>query len=102
MPSPTDKELLEIISDIESDRVEFKESMSGDSPTRIRETICAFANDLPQHEKPGVVFVGVRNNRTIKGLIRHGRVTSAVGRYENRRKYPAAANADSLKACLGR
>ena len=68
MPSPTDKELLEIISDIESDRAEFKESLSGDAPTRVREAICAFANDLPRHEKPGCVFVGVRNNRTIKGL----------------------------------
>ena len=68
MPSPTDKELLEIISDIESDRVEFKESLSGDSPTRIREAICAFANDLPRYEKPGFVFVGVRNDGTIKGL----------------------------------
>ena len=68
MPSLTDKELLEIISDIESDRAEFKESLSGDSPTKIREAICAFANDLPQYEKPGFVFVGVRNNGTIKGL----------------------------------
>ncbi|MDE0300350.1 MAG: ATP-binding protein [Candidatus Poribacteria bacterium] len=65
MPSPTDKELLEIISDIESDRAEFKESLSGDASARIRDAICAFANDLPRHEKPGYVFVGVRNNRTI-------------------------------------
>ena len=68
MPRLTDKELLEIISDIESDRAEFKESMSGNSSTSIREAICAFANDLPRHEKPGLVFVGVRNNRTIKSL----------------------------------
>ena len=68
MPFLTDRELLEIISGIESDRAEFKESLSGDSPTRIREAICAFANDLPQYEKQGVVFVGVRNNGTIKGL----------------------------------
>ncbi len=68
MPRLTDKELLEIISDIESDRAEFKESLSGDAPTRIRESICAFANDLSRHNKPGLVFVGVRNNGTIKGL----------------------------------
>ena len=68
MPSPTVEELLEIISDIESDRVEFKESLLGNAPTRIREAICAFANDLPRHEKPGFVFVGVRNDRTIKGI----------------------------------
>ena len=68
MPSLTDKELLETISDIESDRAEFKESLSGDAPTRIREAICAFANDLPRHEKPGVVFVGVRDDGTIIGI----------------------------------
>ena len=68
MPSPTDKELLEIISDIESDYTEFKESLSGDSSSRIREAICAFANDLPRHEELGFVFVGVRNDGTIKGL----------------------------------
>ena len=68
MPSLTNKELLEIIPDIESDRVEFKESLLGDSPTKIREAICAFANDLPRHDKPGFVFVGIRNNRTIADL----------------------------------
>ena len=68
MPRLTDKELLEIISDIESDRLECKESLSGDAPTKIREAICAFANDLPRHEELGFVFVGVRNDGTIKGL----------------------------------
>ena len=52
----------------ESDRVEFKESLRGDAPNRIREAICAFANDLPDHRKPGVVFVGVRNDGTVAGL----------------------------------
>jgi hypothetical protein len=36
MPPLTDRKLLEIISDTESDRAEFKESLSGDAPTRIR------------------------------------------------------------------
>jgi len=64
----TDTELLEIISEDEADRVEFKESLSGDSPGKIREDICAFANDLPNHEKPGFVFVGVKKDKTIVGL----------------------------------
>ena len=45
MPDFTDKELLQIIADSEADRVEFEESLSGSAPTRIREAICAFAND---------------------------------------------------------
>ena len=64
----TDAELLQIIEDDESDRVEFKESLSGDSPIKIREAICAFANDLPNHEEPGFVFVGVKKDKTIVGL----------------------------------
>ena len=68
MPNLTDKELLQIIEDGEADRVEFKESLSGSAPKEIREAICAFANDLPDHRKPGFIFVGVKNDKTIVGL----------------------------------
>ena len=68
MPDFTDEELLQIIEDGEADRVEFKESLSGSAAERIREAICALANDLPCHEKPGFVFVGVRDDKTIAGL----------------------------------
>ena len=68
MPNFTDKELLQIIEFGEVDRVEFKESLSGGAAESIREAICAFANDLPRHEKPGFVFVGVKNDKTIAGL----------------------------------
>ena len=68
MPDFTEEELLQIIATGESDRVEFKESLSSDATTRIREAICAFANDLPQHNKPGLVFVGVKDDRTIVNI----------------------------------
>ena len=68
MQNFTDTELLQIIKFNEVDRVEFKESLSGSVPEKIREAICAFANDLPNYEKPGFVFVGVRDDRTIAGL----------------------------------
>lgn len=64
----TDAELLQIIEDDESDHVEFKEFLSGSAPKEIREAICAFANDLPRHEKPGFIFVGVKKDKTIVGL----------------------------------
>lgn len=64
----TDKELLKIIEAGESDCIEFKESLSAANPSKIREAICAFANDLPGHKKPGVVFVGIRNDKTIGDL----------------------------------
>ena len=47
-----------MLQDVESDLVERKESLRGDAPTGIREAVCAFANDLPDHQRPGVVFVG--------------------------------------------
>ena len=68
MPYLTNEELLQIIEDDEADCVEFKESLSGSAPKEIREAICAFANDLPRREKPGFVFVGVKNDKTIAGL----------------------------------
>lgn len=50
-----------LAADIESDRVERTERLTNDTATKIREAICAFANDLPGHgpERPGVVFVGL-------------------------------------------
>ena len=68
MPDFTEEELLQIIAAGEADRVEFKESLAGDAATRIREAICAFANDLAGREKPGLVFVGVKDDRTIGTL----------------------------------
>ena len=68
MPDFTDKELLRIIEAGETDRVEFKESLSGGAAEGIREAICAFANDLPHYQQPGFIFVGVSDNKTIVGL----------------------------------
>ena len=54
-----DDELTALLDDIESDRAERKESFAdGD---KIRQAICAFANDLPDHKQPSVLFVGVNN-----------------------------------------
>lgn len=65
MPDLMEEELLRIIAAGESDRVEFKESLSDDAANKIRRTICAFANDLPGSEKSGLVFVGVKDDGTI-------------------------------------
>jgi ATP-dependent DNA helicase RecG len=52
-----DVDLEALLADLESDRVERKVSLANKSA--IEEAICAFANDLPDHRRPGVVFVGV-------------------------------------------
>ena len=64
----TDDELLQLIGAGESDCVEFKEAVTEGVPAKIREAICAFANDLPNHKKPGVVFVGVKDDGEISEL----------------------------------
>ena len=64
----SDRELEAMMADLESDLVERKESLRGSAPTTIRQAVCAFANDLPDHRRPGVVFVGVRDDGTPSGL----------------------------------
>ena len=34
-----------------------------------RQAICAYANDLPNHRLPGVLFVGQRDDRSCAGLV---------------------------------
>lgn len=64
----TDAELEGLLADIESDLAERKESFKGDSPAAVREAACAFANDLPDHRRGGVIFVGVDDAGAPTGL----------------------------------
>lgn len=64
----TDQELEALLEDIESDLAERKESWKGDAPEKARQAVCAFANDLPDHRKPGVLFVGAKDDGTPSGL----------------------------------
>ena len=63
-----DEELACLIVGQESWRVEFKETLEGNARERIREAVCAFANDLPNSRKPGLVVVGLRDDGTPSGL----------------------------------
>src|ERR1017187_6189723 len=64
----TDNELEALLNDRETDRAERKEAWAGDVPTKASQAICAFANDLPNHEKPGVLFIGVQDNGMPKNI----------------------------------
>ena len=64
----SDNELAELLSDTESDLAERKESWSGDAPEKSRQAVCAFANDLPEHRKAGVLFVGAKDDGTPIGF----------------------------------
>ncbi|MBI3655927.1 MAG: putative DNA binding domain-containing protein [Acidobacteria bacterium] len=62
------EQLEALLADIESDLTERKESWKGDAPDTGRQAVCAFANDLPDHRRPGVLFVGARNDGTPSNL----------------------------------
>lgn len=62
----TDQELEQLLAEMESDRVERKAAVT--ERDKIRQAICAFANDLPNHQQPGVIFVGVNDDGSCAGL----------------------------------
>lgn len=64
----TDEELEQLVSRGESDLIEFTERAGSHISDKIRQAICAFANDLARHGKPGVVIVGLRDNGTCAGI----------------------------------
>lgn len=62
----TDDELHSLFRLAESDLVERKESFH--DKDKIRQAICAYANDLPNHRAAGVVFIGQRDDLSCAGL----------------------------------
>ena len=62
----TIEEIRSLLNDIENDRVE--RTISTTNTDKFGQAICAFANDLPNHQKPGYLFLGVDDNGTVKGL----------------------------------
>ncbi len=64
----SDRELEQLLIDLESERVERKSSFRGDAPKKARQAVCAFANDLPNYNEPGVLFVGVTDSGDPSGI----------------------------------
>ncbi len=59
-------QLKTLIADIESDTAERTESTT--NTDKFAQAICAFANDLPNHRRPGHLFIGVRDDGSLAGL----------------------------------
>lgn len=57
-----------MMSGLESELVERTESWSSGTADKVCKNICAFANDLPGHDRPGVFFVGASDDGTCAGL----------------------------------
>ena len=62
----TDDQLTSLLADLESDRVE--RTISLRSTDKFGEAICAFANDMPGHDNPGYLLIGVNDDGTPSGL----------------------------------
>ena len=63
----TVEQLLALMADIESDRVE--RTISTTDTDKFCEAICSFANDLPNSRQPGYLLVGVTPKGLQSGLV---------------------------------
>lgn len=59
-------ELIALCSDLEADNIE--RTVSVNNTDKFCQAVCAFANDLPNHRKPGYLLIGVRDDGLRCGL----------------------------------
>ena len=64
----SDEELTRLLNEIESDKVERKRSFGSETKVRVREAVCAFANDLPDYKMPGIIIIGAEDDGTPSNL----------------------------------
>jgi ATP-dependent DNA helicase RecG len=60
------EQLQELMTDIESDRIE--RTVSVDKTHKFSEAVCAFANDFPNHRLPGYLLLGIEDDGISSGL----------------------------------
>jgi ATP-dependent DNA helicase RecG len=63
----SDQELESLLDDLESDRVERKRAFKNEAEAARRD-VCAFSNDLPNHNEPGILIFGSEDNGTPSNL----------------------------------
>lgn len=61
-----EQELTDLIANHEADRVEF--TISTKDTDKFSEAVCAFANDLPGHGRPGHLVIGVDDKGRYAGI----------------------------------
>lgn len=61
-----DQDLMKLITDLESDRIE--RTVSTTDTDKFSIAICAFANDFPNSRLPGYLIIGLNDNGTPSGL----------------------------------
>ena len=62
----TEDLLMGLLTDLEADTIE--RTVSAGNQDKFGQAICAFANDLPNHRRPGYLLIGVKDNGELSGL----------------------------------
>ncbi len=62
----TEDHLVELLSELESDRIE--RTISTTNTDKFCEAICSFANDLSNHRQPSYLLIGVKDDGQLVGL----------------------------------
>ncbi|HMR67135.1 MAG TPA: ATP-binding protein [Anaerolineae bacterium] len=73
----TAAEVLSLLSDLESDRVE--RTTSTTNTDKFCEVVCAFANDLPNYRQPGYLLIGVTDTGTLSSLTVTDEILKRLG-----------------------
>lgn len=60
------EQLIVLLRNMEADTIE--RTVSLNNTDKFSQAICAFANDLPNHGKPGYLLIGVQDNGDLSGL----------------------------------
>nr|WP_294901187.1 ATP-binding protein [uncultured Pedobacter sp.] len=60
------EQLVLLLSDLESDRIE--RTLATNHTDKFCIAVCAFANDLPNHQKPSYLLIGVNDDGSLSGL----------------------------------
>ena len=84
MTALLDEELEEFLLHGEAEFTERKRELTKSDASKVREAICAFANDLPDRRKPGVVFIGVDNEGACANLPITDKLLLAIRSYARR------------------
>ena len=64
----TEQDVRALLTNLESDRIERTVIKPNKNATdKVSEAICAFSNDLPNHQKAGYFLFGVNNNGHLAG-----------------------------------
>ena len=61
-----EEQLKALMAELESDTAERTESTN--NTDKFGQAICAFANDLPNHRRPGYLLVGVKDDGALAGI----------------------------------